>query len=294
MTAFLRLRHRLIPYLHTMNHRGLPLVLPMYYRSPGEDAAYEVPDQYQFGTALIVAAITSRSDSRTGLGRVKTWLPDGQWVDVLTDLVYDGGRTMYLHRDLTTIPVLAAAGAIVPLDGQAVPGNDPVDPAHLEVLVVAGADGSFDLVEDAGTTLLRWSQADGELVAGPGPMKRSWTTTFPALTGVDPVATVDDLPVPAEIHRGDTRTSITVHDVPATATLRIGVGARPRLRRNDVSGLLFTRLDRAQIAYRTKTQVLDIVTADRPLAVRIAGLQTLDLDDTLFTALSEILLAQEV
>ena len=38
MTAALRLRHRLLPYLHTMNHRaafeGVPLVTPMYYEYP--------------------------------------------------------------------------------------------------------------------------------------------------------------------------------------------------------------------------------------------------------------------
>ena len=38
MTNFLRLRHRLLPYLHTMNHRaaaGVPIVTPMYWWHPG-------------------------------------------------------------------------------------------------------------------------------------------------------------------------------------------------------------------------------------------------------------------
>ena len=47
MTAFLRLRHRLVPYLHTMNRRahrdGEPLVQPMYYDHPDDDDAYRVP-----------------------------------------------------------------------------------------------------------------------------------------------------------------------------------------------------------------------------------------------------------
>ena len=50
-------------------------------------------------------------DRRTGLARVKAWLPDGLWVDVLTDLVYEGGRTLHLHRDLATIPVFYLKGA---------------------------------------------------------------------------------------------------------------------------------------------------------------------------------------
>ncbi len=115
MTSFLRLRHRLVPYLHTMNHRasseGLPLVLPMYYRFPESAEAYQVPNQYQFGSQLLVAAITEPADRHTRLASVKAWLPEGTWIDVLDGLVYDGGREIHLHRDLTSIPVLAAAGA---------------------------------------------------------------------------------------------------------------------------------------------------------------------------------------
>jgi hypothetical protein len=308
MTSFLRLRHRLLPYLHTMNHRaaeqGLPLVLPMYYRDPEAEEAYRVPNQYQFGSELVVAAITEPADRGTGLGRVRAWLPEGTWVDILTDLVYDGGRELYLHRDLTTIPVLAPPGAIVPLDARAVPGNDPVDPEHLEVLVVVGADGEFELAEDDGTTPgplartpIRYDQESGSLAIGPGagePADRSWTVTFPALAaGAAPVATVDGLPTPARIDRGGTRTSVTVEAVPTTAVLRIDLGSRPRLQANDTAERLFRLLDRAQIEYDTKARVLAIATSDRPLAVRVSHLQVLDLDPPLANAVSEILLASD-
>jgi alpha-glucosidase (family GH31 glycosyl hydrolase) len=311
MTSFLRLRHRLVPYLHTMNHRaatdGLPLVLPMYYRSPKADEAYQVPNQYQFGTELVVAAITEPADRRTGLAKVKAWLPEGTWVDVFTDMVYDGGRTMYLHRDLATIPVLAAGGAIVPMDGRAFPGNELVNPGHLELLVVVGADGEFDLLEDDGTatgplghTRITYDQDSGALLIGPAhggvdavPATRSWTVTFPALDAiVDPVATADGAPTPARMDREGTRTSVTVEDVPATAALRIDIGGRPRLRRNDVAERLFTMLDRAQIEYLQKTRVLDCATSAHPLAVRLSGLQAMGLADEILTAVGEILLAK--
>ena len=62
MDDALRLRHRMIPYLHTMNWRasrtGLPLVEPMYWGSPDIDAAYHVPNEYMFGTELLAAPIT--------------------------------------------------------------------------------------------------------------------------------------------------------------------------------------------------------------------------------------------
>ena len=68
MTDFLRLRHQLLPYLATMNLRahaeGEPLVQPMYYDHPDEPAAYDVPNQFMFGSELLVAPITSPADPR--------------------------------------------------------------------------------------------------------------------------------------------------------------------------------------------------------------------------------------
>ncbi|MFI5908559.1 TIM-barrel domain-containing protein [Dactylosporangium sp. NPDC051541] len=296
MTEFLRLRHRLVPYLHTMNHgaaAGRPLVLPMYYREPGREEAYAVPHQYQFGTELLVAAVTEPADRRTLLARVKAWLPGGVWVDVFTGLVYSGGRMLYLHRDLTTIPVLAPAGAIIPLDGAAIPANDPVRPAHVELLVVVGADGEFELVEDESSVRIAFAQDSGTLTVGPSDWVRTWTVTLLAhAPAAEVVANVDGGVVFANIRQGDTRTSITIEAVPAAATLRIELGPGPRLRRNDVAGRVFALLNRAQIEYRTKTRVLEAATADAPLAVRLATLPTLDLEEPLLTAVTEILTAQ--
>jgi len=310
MTSFLRLRHRLVPYLHTMNHRaatdGLPLVLPMYFAFPHAEEAYSVPNQYAFGTELVVAPITEPADPCTGLGRVRAWLPDGLWVDLLTDVVYDGGRETYLHRDLTTIPVLARAGGIVPLDAALV-GNDLPNPVHLEVMVVVGSDGRFELVEDDDTragdlarTPIAFDQATGTLEIGRPrgapdviPAVRSWTLTFPALSDeVTPAASVDGRPVQARLRRESTRTSVTVEDVPRSACLRMDLGADPQLRDNDVHNRLFRVLDRAQTKYAIKTRVMAIATADRPLAVRLAHLEALDLEPALATAINEILLAR--
>ncbi len=304
MTSFLRLRHRLVPYLHTMNHRasseGLPLVLPMYYRFPESAEAYQVPNQYQFGSQLLVAAITEPADRHTRLASVKAWLPEGTWIDVLDGLVYDGGREIHLHRDLTSIPVLAAAGAILPLDGAPVPGNEPVNPEHLEVVVVVGADGHFDLIEDDGTatgavarTPIRYDQETGVLIVGPVqgavdavaavPSERRWTLSFVGLA--EPAATVNGEPASFDGEK------LTVDAVPTSAPLRVDLGPRPRLRENDVTARIFALLDRAQIAYETKAQVMQAIESGQPLPVRVSRLQVLNLAPELFSAIGEILLA---
>ncbi|MDQ0371822.1 glycoside hydrolase family 31 protein [Cellulomonas humilata] len=301
MTEHLRLRHRLLPYLHTMNHRaasgGRPLVEPLYHRWPSADEAYDQPNQFLFGSELVVAPLTTPADLRTRLASVRAWLPAGTWVDLFTGVVYDGGRELLLHRDLTSIPVLAAAGAIVPLDGAPVPGNDPANPASLEVLVVVGADGSFTLVEDDGgdgvaRTTLTYSQgtftvhpADGVLAALPA--TRTWTVTFLAFDGTPEVPGFA-----GRLERHDGRVSVTVDDVPVDATLRVELGPDPQLAPNDVADRLFTLLDRAQISYDLKTRIHQIATSDAPLSVRASHLQSLALDPPLATAVGELLLAR--
>jgi alpha-glucosidase (family GH31 glycosyl hydrolase) len=256
MTDFLRLRHRLLPYVATMNLRahaeGEPIVQPMYYDHPEEGVAYDVPNQFMFGSELLVAPITAPADRDTGLGRVKAWLPEGTWTDVFTGQTYTGGRSLYLHRDLTSIPVLAKAGAIVPhaaedelLDGSGLP-------SVVELKVYPGADGDFTLAEDNDDD--RW-----------------------ALTRI----TYDDA-------TGE----VTVHDIeghrdtlPDDRTYRVEVvrtSTTPAER-------AFTLLDRAQIGFDVKARVHDLVRTNEP-AEAVLSLQGLDLSPYLLGALSEILL----
>ena len=152
MTDFLRLRHQLLPYLATMNLRahadGEPIVQPMYYDHPDEPAAYDVPNQFMFGSELLVAPITSPADPATGLGRVKAWLPEGTWTDVFT-----GQPTPAAARSTCTAtcprsrcwrgparscrwcpPTPCAVGTALP--------------SVVEVRVYPGADGELTLAED--------------------------------------------------------------------------------------------------------------------------------------------------
>ena len=160
VTRFLALRHRLVPYLYTMNRRahvdGAPLVSPMYYDHPDEPAAYTVPNQYLFGDRLLVAPITAPRAPATQLGAVRAWLPPGRGTAVFTGRPYRGGTTLTLHRDLETIPVLAPAGAILPLVADDAVESGTANPESLELRVYAGADGEFALAEDRDDE--RWAE----------------------------------------------------------------------------------------------------------------------------------------
>ena len=156
MDDALRLRHRMIPYLHTMNWRasrtGLPLVEPMYWGSPDIDAAYHVPNEYMFGTELLAAPITEPMDKSSRRGKADVWLPQGDWFDFFTGRRYSAsspnGRRMTVWRPLDGIPVFAKAGGIVPMqplsEGDSI--NSVDNPQHLEIIVFPGADGDFTLI----------------------------------------------------------------------------------------------------------------------------------------------------
>ena len=156
MGKWLRLRHKLFPYIYTMNYRChnelLPLVQPMYYSHPKCSAAYEVPNQFWFGSELMVAPITEPNGKSDRLGRVEAWLPKGDWFDFETGLHYysKNGRKMELFRDIYSYPVLAKAGAIVPMCSHYEHDNRIINDSNMEIFVFPGADNSFTLYEDIG------------------------------------------------------------------------------------------------------------------------------------------------
>ena len=150
---FLRLRHRMIPYLYSMNylcHReGEPLLKPIYYEYPWEEKAYQEKNQYYFGTQLLVCPITTQAGHETLCAKTKGFLPPGIWFDIFNGRVYKGGRKINFYRTLEEMPVFAKAGAIIPLySGEH--GNKTDNAENLEVMVFPGADGEFDLYEDDG------------------------------------------------------------------------------------------------------------------------------------------------
>jgi alpha-glucosidase (family GH31 glycosyl hydrolase) len=155
MRAALQLRHQLIPYLYTMAWRntaeGIPLITPMYYDHPEDENAYRCPQQYRFGTELIVAPFTSPIDPDTRLSRQQVWLPEGDWYNFFTDDHYTGDRWITFYGGLDQIPVFAKGGAIVPLAPRTDWGGTD-NPHTLEVHVFPQQNNRFALYEDDGET----------------------------------------------------------------------------------------------------------------------------------------------
>ncbi len=151
ISDFLRLRHALIPYLYTENYRahttGRSLCEPMYMDYGKKKGAYTVPNEYTFGTQLIVSPIVTKSKKCMNMAQSKVWLPEGYFTDIFTGRRYKGGVTFKAFRDSEYYPVFAKEGAIIPLSGDE--GNDCGNPKLLKLWIYRGK-GEYTLYEDDG------------------------------------------------------------------------------------------------------------------------------------------------
>lgn len=151
---FLRLRHRLIPYIYTAmknsSESGRALCEPMYYEYPDCAAAYAAKNEYFFGSELIVCPVTTPLCKELNMARTEIWIPKGRYTDIFTGKIYHGEKVMSVFRDLEHIPVLAKEGAIIPLSADE--GNTTDNPRKLELWVYRG-NNEYTLYEDDGTSL---------------------------------------------------------------------------------------------------------------------------------------------
>ncbi|OLE28357.1 MAG: hypothetical protein AUG49_02695 [Catenulispora sp. 13_1_20CM_3_70_7] len=183
LVRFIKLRKALVPYLYSLAaavHRdGYTMMRPLAFDFGDDPEALRVEDQFMLGSALLVCPVTAAQrhgpGSREITGAPTTrpvYLPAGSaWVDVWSGRHREGGTWLDAEAPLETIPVFARAGSIIPLVGEHTVSAD------LDLLVVSGADGTFEIYEDEGDGWgyenganrripVRWLDADGTLVIG--------------------------------------------------------------------------------------------------------------------------------
>lgn len=111
--AALELRYRLLPYLwrtvEEASATGLPVQRAMALACPDEPEAWGFDHQFFCGEDLLVAPCLDSS------GRVRVYLPDGEWRRFPGGEPLEGGRTHDLVLALDELAVFARRGAEIPL-----------------------------------------------------------------------------------------------------------------------------------------------------------------------------------
>ena len=140
---------------------------------PEERRVWDIDDQYMFGPAFLVAPVTEfKARSR------EVYLPgDTLWYDFYSGHAQQGGQTVTAEAPYERMPLFVRAGAIVPV-GPAIQSTAEMSTEQpLTLLVYTGADGSFSLYEDDGTSRqyregafsripLRYDESSGTLTIG--------------------------------------------------------------------------------------------------------------------------------
>ena len=317
MVDVLRLRQALMPYLYTMNWRaavdGDPIVEPMYWANPNLGESYEVPDEFRFGTELVVAPVVDPMDKASMRGKADAWLPQGDWFDFFDGRRYTAadpaGRRLAVWRTIDRIPVFAKAGGIVPM--QSDPLSDmTVNPRALDVVIFPGADGSFAMREDSGefrevcayaaaaqesataVTAMTWQWDDGRspqfVIEAPTgntsvvPERRDWTLIFRGVARsamqviVGGEAWDKDL-VGTTVVDYDAETlslSVKLYDVPSSSRIQVLFPQGLALAESPTEADCERILFDAQMLYTTKEHAMAQIS--RYGVAAIPGLRTLE------------------
>ncbi len=150
---YLRLRHRLIPYIYSEVYKyhkfGTPLIKPLYYTNPDfyDDVLY--CNEYYFGGGLFVCPIISKKDYVMDRSVHNFYIPDGVWYDFVTGKKFPGGKNYISFFRDEEYPVFAKAGAIIPM-GRNENINDTTPPVNMEIDIFPGKSNSYTLFEDDG------------------------------------------------------------------------------------------------------------------------------------------------
>lgn len=305
MTEFLQLRHKLIPYLYSMNYQthlnGLPLVQPMYYHHPEGDDVYELDNQYYFGTEMMVCPITVPVDPQTLLAEFDAWLPEGEWFDFFTGQYYQGGRMMKVYRNMDSIPVFVKAGGIVPM-AKDCRTSHLRNPETLEVHIFGGAAGSFELYEDSGD-----DSQDPPVITRitftPGQQSTVGIRVEGEREGVIPAnrcyeCCIHGIAEPAAVSAGDCEIreqrydrekkvlTVTVSGNASAFVLTLNTPDQ-RIMEPDRKDAIYRLLHRAQLPYKMKTEVFEAVTGEENSARLLGKLYEMELPESLLGALVE-------
>lgn len=147
------LRYRFTPYLYSAEYEasqtGAPIMRPLVYEFQDDPNVYDESFEFLFGRDILVANVLE-----PGAKTWKVYLPAGtRWYDWNNNFAcYEGGQTIEIPVEISTIPLFLREGAIVPMASNQLMSmaNDHMTSLHLTV--VPGADSSYTLYDDDGVT----------------------------------------------------------------------------------------------------------------------------------------------
>ncbi len=176
LIAYDKLRYRLMPYIYSLAWRvtnddySIQRPLVMDWRTDANTR--DIGDEFMFGPSILVSPVLQANASHRSL-----YLPESPvWYDFWTGAPQKGGVEIDANAPLDRIPLYVRAGSILPL-GPEIQYADEKPMGPIDLRIYRGADGKFDLYQDAGDSYdyekgahalipLQWSEATRTLTIG--------------------------------------------------------------------------------------------------------------------------------
>ncbi|KAJ3133689.1 hypothetical protein HK100_004149 [Physocladia obscura] len=113
MRESVRRRYRIMPYLYTLfweaNQNGVPVMRPLMYEFPGDEATYAAEDAFMVGDTLLVHPVV-----QPDVSTVQVYLPpSSNWYDYDTFAPVKSGHST-VATPLEKVPIFIRGGTIIP------------------------------------------------------------------------------------------------------------------------------------------------------------------------------------
>ncbi|HLO58289.1 MAG TPA: TIM-barrel domain-containing protein [Bacteroidales bacterium] len=117
------MKYKLMPYIYAQakncTEKGLPMVRALFVEYPDDPGAWQIENEYLFGSDILVAPLFESTTSRD------VYLPGGNWIDFQTGKSYSAGwhtitageiQAVILVRDGAVIPTIQLAQSTMDMD----------------------------------------------------------------------------------------------------------------------------------------------------------------------------------
>ena len=171
-----KLRYRLMPYIYSLawkvTSEDYTIQRPLVMDWRADEKTWNIGDEFMFGPAILVNPVLKANATHRGI-----YLPPSpKWYDFWTGAAPSGGQDIEAEAPLDRMPLYVRAGSILPMGPEIeYAAQNPGGP--IELRIYRGADGQFDLYEDAGDSYdyekgqhsvipIRWNESAGLLTIG--------------------------------------------------------------------------------------------------------------------------------